>query len=297
MAASLWRGLVVSLACTGMSCAQVGVIKPLTPDTPETAPQPQPKVEPKVEPVRALRVSPHFNKLVLSAIKKMPQGGSYAVSRQAATGLRMSMVYRDGGLVVNAKHAVPSYCSGATYLAFLYAVKEAEGKGYIKLSTGDAKALLARGQADGSGIWGRWNANGPGTARLFHETGLGQNFESYQAALPGDFMKIFWTDQIGRKEFGHSVIYLGMFEKDGERWVKFWSSNQPEGYSEKSVPVSKIKWAIFSRITDIKKISRVDKIESKDAFLAEMLTREFDRAEVRKKVGINKAVGTQESGL
>jgi hypothetical protein len=36
---------------------------------------------------------------------------------------------------------------------------------------------MIRGQRDGEGIWGRWNANGPGTARLFHEMNLGENFE------------------------------------------------------------------------------------------------------------------------
>ena len=243
---------------------------------------------PTVEYGRAKRVSPNFNQLVLDAIKKMPQGGGYAVSRAAAAGLKKSMVYRGGGLVVNAKHATPSYCSGATYLAFLYAVKEAERRRYIRLTGTDARALLARGQADGVGVWGRWNANGPGTARFFYETGMGRNFESYNEACPGDFMKVFWSDEIGRKEFGHSVIFLGVYEKGGEHRVKFWSSNQPGGYSVKSVPLSKIKWAIFSRITDIRKITRVDQIKARDTFLAEMLTKSFTPAEVRKKVGIRK---------
>jgi hypothetical protein len=69
--------------------------------------------------------------------------------------------------------------------------------------------LLIRGQGDGVGIWGRWNANGPGTARLFEELHLGKNFTSFEEARPGDFMKIFWNDNIGGTESGHSVIYLG----------------------------------------------------------------------------------------
>jgi hypothetical protein len=34
--------------------------------------------------------------------------------------------------------------------------------------------IISSSQRDGAGIWGRWNANGPGTARLFYELGLGQ---------------------------------------------------------------------------------------------------------------------------
>ena len=70
--------------------------------------------------------------------------------------------------------------------------------------------LIIRDQRDGEGIWGRWNANGPGTARLFHELGLGSNFDNFDQAKPGDFMKIFWSRQVGKSEHGHSTIFLGM---------------------------------------------------------------------------------------
>jgi hypothetical protein len=69
---------------------------------------------------------------------------------------------------------------------------------------------------DGESLWGRWNANGPGTARLFYELGLGRNFTSFSAARPGDFLKIFWTDAVGKNENGHSVIFLGL-----ERWTEW----------------------------------------------------------------------------
>lgn len=244
------------------------------------------KVVTPTPPSGSTLVTPNYNSLVLKAIKTMPKGGSYAVSRDAAIGLKRSMVFRDGRLVVNAKHAKPSYCSGATYLAFLYTVKAAEEKGMLKLSEAEAKALLARGQADGSGVWGRWNANGPGTARFFHETGIGRNFESYEQARPGDFMKIFWSNEIGKKEFGHSVIYLGSYEKDGQKWVKFWSSNKPSGYGEKSVLASSIKWVIFSRITNIRKVGKVDSIAASDKFLHSMLSQSYTQANVRQKTGM-----------
>ena len=94
------------------------------------------------------------------------------------------------------------------------------------------KQLMIRGQRDGEGIWGRWNANGPGTARLFHELDLGQNFDDFAEAQPGDFMKIFWSPEVGRAEHGHSVIFLGMEKRAGLDYVHFWSSNIPFGYGD-----------------------------------------------------------------
>jgi hypothetical protein len=108
----------------------------------------------------------------------------------------------------------------------------------LSLKPGVAERLLVTGQHDGVGVWGRWNASGPGTARLFEELRLGKNFTSIDQAEPGDFLKIFWNDQIGSKEFGHSVVYLGR-GSNGE--VIYWSSNKKGGYGRAEVPPSKIK--------------------------------------------------------
>ena len=89
--------------------------------------------------------------------------------------------------------------------------------GQLQLDYATLENLMIRGQRDGEGIWGRWNANGPGTARLFHEMDLGQNFDDFAEAQPGDFMKIFWSPEVGRAEHGHSVIYLGMEKQVGPR--------------------------------------------------------------------------------
>ena len=94
---------------------------------------------------------------------------------------------------------------------------------------------------------GRWNANGPGTARLFYELRLGTNSTDFSSAKPGDFMKIFWTPEVGNTEHGHSVVYLGTETKNAEPYVRFWSSNVPAGYGEKSVPAEQNRAGIFSR--------------------------------------------------
>ena len=52
-----------------------------------------------------------------------------------------------------------TYCSGATYLVFVQAIQK-----LLPVSGAEeplAEALAIRGQPDGVGVWGRWNANGP----------------------------------------------------------------------------------------------------------------------------------------
>ncbi|MGJ8672109.1 hypothetical protein [Rubritalea sp.] len=227
------------------------------------------------------------NQNVISAINTMPSGGGYSTRSAAHNALSRSIGVNSGGLLLSPKVARPSYCSGATYLVLLEMVKAAEARGEFKLSQQEALALCMTGQADGVNAWGRWNANGPGAAKMIHDLKLGYNFESYAKARPGDFMKIFWTDEIGKHEHGHLVVYLGIHRHQEVDYVRFWSSNQPKGYGMKSVLKTSIKWAIFSRVTQLENIKRVDQLSVKDPFLADMLTHRFSRAEVRKKVGIH----------
>lgn len=239
----------------------------------------------------ANRAPVSFNTRVLNAIKKMPKGGGYAATDASTKRVAASTtVSAKGELMLNAKLAMPGYCSGATYLVFLHAIQAAVKAGEFRIHAATANALCAHEEKDGIGVWGRWNANGPGTAGLFHAIKLGRNFESYATARPGDFMKIFWSNEIGEKEFGHSVVFLGTYQKKGQTMVKFWSSNQPSGYGEKSVSIDKIKWAIFSRVTDIRQINRVTQLKTKDPFLASMLSQSYSRSAVRKKVGIKKGL-------
>lgn len=226
------------------------------------------------------------NALVLQAIQEMPEGGKYATSREAAKALRASVSGVAGKLSTNPDVAKPSYCSGATYLVFLRSIEKLEAVGRLQVQDGAVKALQVSGQADGVAPWGRWNANGPGTAKFFHDTRMGRSFESFDEAMPGDFMKIFWNDEIGKAERGHSVVFLGTRERDGELLVRFWSSNQPNGYGEKEIPRERIKWAIFSRLEHPNRINEVAKLPAKDPFLASMLSKSFTRAEVRKSLGM-----------
>jgi hypothetical protein len=142
-------------------------------------------------------------------------------------------------------------------LLFVSVLEQLNKNKQFSFRSGVAEKLLVTGQHDGVGVWGRWNANGPGTARLFEELQLGNNFTSIDQAEPGDFLKIFWNDQIGAKEFGHSVVYLG---RGSNGTVIYWSSNKKGGCGRAEVPQSKIKRTLFSRFTDPARINYPDSL-------------------------------------
>jgi hypothetical protein len=227
-----------------------------------------------------------FNAGVLRAIDRMPHGGGYSTSSVAKQNLALAVRTENERISVQPNVAQPSFCATATYLLFVSVLSELAERGQIHISREDVDALRVTGQQDGEGVWGRWNANGPGTARLFAETGLGQNFTDWNRARPGDFMKIFWTNEIGCHERGHSVVYLGTEEISGVEHVRFWSSNQPGGYSEKSVPRTKVAWAIFSRLERPARVSRFASLPRMDTFLASMLRRSSTREEVASVCGM-----------
>ncbi|MCB1131044.1 MAG: LysM peptidoglycan-binding domain-containing protein [Verrucomicrobiae bacterium] len=220
-------------------------------------------------------------------LDRMPTGGGYAVNKTALDRMEQAVAAEGNGFKVDPTRAKPSFCSGATYLVFTSLFDELVARGRIRNRAEDLSRLSVRRQKDGVGVWGRWNANGPGVAKLFHDTGLGSNFESIDRALPGDFMKIFWTEEIGAKEFGHLVVFLGWrTADDGERIVSFWSSNQPDGYGRKEVPESKIKWAVFSRLLHPEMFVRLPEVDSIDRDLVDMQKRSFTKEQVRRMVGM-----------
>lgn len=92
-------------------------------------------------------------------------------------------------LLLPLNQAKPNFCSEATYLIFLAVLNQLNHEDRLSLLPAVVQALLVKDQEDGSGVWGRWNANGPGTARLFHGLGLGRNFTSFEEGQPGDFLK------------------------------------------------------------------------------------------------------------
>ena len=228
-----------------------------------------------------------FNDYVLKAVEEMPRGGGYSVEDAAMERLFGSVRVGDGGVVVDARAAQPSFCSSATYLVLLRALWL---WGSAKGSTAAEavwKEWVPRKLADGVGVWGRWNANGPGAAVLLRETGMGVSFIQKERALPGDFLKIFWNEKFGSLERGHLVVFLGLNEDaEGHSQVVFWSSNQGTGYGVKAVDSRRIARMVFSRVTDPQRMAAVAKLSAKNGFLTEIAKRGASEREVAGQLGL-----------
>src|SRR5256885_8337458 len=227
-----------------------------------------------------------LNALILEQMQKMPSGGKYSVSHFAKIKLQSAAHFESGKFFVIPRKPYVSFCSGATYLVFIKTIEELRDSGQLKLDVATLNQLIIRDQHDGEGVWGRWNANGPGTGRLFYELGLGRNFTDFSQAQPGDFMKIFWNNNVGSRESGHSVIFLGTTQRSDGEYVRFWSSNIGMGYGEKEVPRAKIANAIFSRLETPANLVRINNVPSTDSYLASLLRKKSNFAEASKKCGI-----------
>jgi hypothetical protein len=240
---------------------------PASISTTSPPPMPAPQSNPKSDPAP-------YNRLILDAIAQMPKGGGYSTGKDATRNLLQAVSLAEAGdppnLKIAPQGAQPSFCSEATYLVLLQVYSQLVAERRLALSRADLENFLVHGQADGEGIWGRWNANGPGTARLFYELKLGENFDDLARAQPGDFMKVFWNDEIGFKEKGHSVIFLGRKETPTGPAIHIWSSNLDGGYGEKDVPLSSIHRFLFSRLLKPAAVKDAA-LPHKDEYLAGLL--------------------------
>lgn len=215
-----------------------------------------------------------YNNFVLEAVNVMPVGGGYSTSSKAMNHLRESVsISRDNHLIVDANHAKPSFCSEATYLVFLKTLMLLQQQNTLTLSPEVLEHLGAGNKQDGHGVWGRWNANGPGVASLFQALSLGPNFTKLSEARPGDFLKIFWNDSIGASEHGHLVVYLGTEERNGKTFIHFWSSNMPNGYGKRMVSTAYVHRMIFSRLTNPQGMKNVLTLAEVDPYLSSLTSR------------------------
>lgn len=229
-----------------------------------------------------------WNAAILRAIEQMPIGGGYAVGKEAQEALQAAVAWEDGKPALRPGAAQPSFCSGATYLCLMVMLAKEQRAGGLILTPDAWRKLVVEGQADGDGVWGRWNANGPGTARIFHELGLGRNFTDWSQAKSGDFLKLFWNEEIGAAEKGHSVIFIDRGTVEGQDVVTIWSSNQSGGYGVKQVPLSKVKRAVFSRLEHPERFAKAVEMPERDAFLFSLLEKSVTPEAAAKACGLSK---------
>lgn len=225
-----------------------------------------------------------YNSWVLSSIETLPDAGGYELTSKPVKRLRDAFSWVENGtdLDVNLNAVTPSYCTTATYLVFFQVIQQYFQEQNSTLSVPVLSRLKPNLERDGLRIWGRWNSNGPGTAKFFHDTGMGVNFDDPNLARPGDFLKIFWNGEVGKNERGHSVIFLGY--DNGH--VRFWgSSSGTKGYGIMTVAPESYKKLLFSRLTSPENAENIGSIPEDDTFLASMLTRVSSWAEVKRVSG------------
>jgi len=229
-----------------------------------------------------------FNLIILKAVEEMPIGGVYAATKEANRNLAASIQIDGENFTIAPEIAKPSYCSSATYLVFLKALSTTIDSIANPMKK---KALIQKlrvnGQADGFGIWGRWNSNGPCMAKLISDAKIGKSFWNYEDAKAGDFLKVWWKDAIGRDEAGHSVVFLGFtINNEGERGIEIWSSNKPNGYGKKFVSFSKIHHSLFTRCETPENVENLIELPNVDIFLRQMLTRNTSISEINQELGL-----------
>lgn len=199
--------------------------------------------------------APAYNRKVLRGVKVVqahaPDGGGYftglkAVPPESPIGYPLKLF----GAPLLVPPRSTSYCSGATYSAFIEALNLIFPDGAARLSTERAEAMRmqepdASRRDDGVKFWGYWNSDGFGSQyALVQYSGMGEEVPP-EKARPGDFMNI------SRKSgSGHSVVFLGWTRSEGEKAVRYWSSQKAtNGINPQVEKLSVIKELKVVRLT------------------------------------------------
>ena len=202
-----------------------------------------------------------YNRAILQAIDTVqatrPEGGGYFIGIFAEP--TESPIGYPVGLLGNNMLEPPrptSYCSGASYTAFLEAMNLVFREESSRLDS--ARAELFRMQEPDGGrredhikFWGKWNADGFGNHfALVQYSGMGTEIDP-AAARPGDFMNISWKSGIG-----HSVIFLGWHRNEEDKMqLVYWSSQKgTDGLGDDVVDVDRIKSVKVVRLTNPEKL-------------------------------------------
>ena len=225
-----------------------------------------------------------FGSCVLRAVAAMPQGGGYSTDDDAMEALACKAIVWDdekNGLRLYPKEAQPTFCSAACYVVLLNALRQWCAAHKYSLSSRALSLMMPElRQPDGLRVWGRVNANGPGLAKLVADTHTGVNFNDLRFARPGDFLKFFWSEDIGSAERGHMVVFLGTEKVKDKICIRYWSANKPDGCSIRSVPVDLMHHLIFTRITHPENFANVTRLPECDPMLVGMQQRPYTWQEV-----------------
>jgi hypothetical protein len=153
-----------------------------------------------------------------------------------------------------------SYCSGASYAAFieqLNLIFPHEGR---KLSDDRYEAIRLQEEDGGRRedtikFWGKWNDDGFGSHyALVQYAKMGEEIKPPQAR-PGDFINISWT-----KGGGHSVVFLGWYQDENAgKHIVYWASQtRTNGFGDEAIPLERIKAVKAVRLTHPENLFKFD---------------------------------------
>ncbi|MEI9902523.1 MAG: hypothetical protein WDN31_23275 [Hyphomicrobium sp.] len=174
-----------------------------------------------------------YNRMVLDIIGGLPKGGGYSIGSAFRLPTVSAHNIGAGHWEMRVYDGFPSHCASAAYTVFARLVAVLHNGGSIDLSPDQIEAFEARQRlpdgtpvVDGQGIFQIFNANGAGVAAFLKHTGTGISFRDDKLvyARPGDFLKIFWGEDVGASEKGHQVIYMGERSTGGRDMICFWGS-------------------------------------------------------------------------
>lgn len=206
-----------------------------------------------------------YNYFVLKGIdvvqSRFPDGGGYFVGKdsiptESPIGYELKLFGRS---LLKPPRAT-SYCSGASYSAFIEALNFILADRASQLDFEHYEAVRMQ-ELDGGRredlvkFWGYWNADGFGSHyALVQYSGMGVEVKP-EEAVPGDFMNISWKGGLG-----HSVVFLGWYiSGDSLKYVVYWSSQRvTNGLADQIVPLEKIKCVKIVRLTKPENLFQFD---------------------------------------
>ncbi len=206
-----------------------------------------------------------YNYTILQAIDKVqataPDGGGYftgikAVPTESPVGYTLKLF--DKPLLDPPR--TTSYCSGATYAAFIENLNMLFRNRQHSLSPDRYEALRMQEKDGGRRedtvkFWGKWNDDGYGNHyALVQYARMGDVLKPHQAR-PGDFVNISW-----KHGGGHSTIFLGWYKDEaGKKYIVYWSSQtRTNGFGDEVIPIERIKEIKVVRLTHPERLFSFD---------------------------------------
>ncbi|MGH7496091.1 MAG: hypothetical protein ACREOO_27365 [bacterium] len=206
-----------------------------------------------------------YNDYVLLGIDKVqataPDGGGYfigvkAVPAESPVGYPLQLF----GRPLLAPPRATSYCSGATYAAFVEQLNllfqgHHDSLNYARYEAFRMQEENGGRREDTVKFWGKWNDDGFGSHfALVQYAQMGQELKP-RNARPGDFMNISW-----KKGGGHSVIFLGWHKDErGQKNIVYWASQtRTNGFGDEVVPLDRITGIKVVRLTNPENLFKFD---------------------------------------